>query len=116
MQKNVPIVIVVVVLLVVVIVIASLAGRRKQAGTPAAGPTYSATVRPTTSKEQARYQQSITSALAEAQKLYDAKNYQGALDKTQEILDTIDSTSQAAKNLKQMAQIRLIELRRAGTP
>ncbi len=124
MQKNVPIVLVVVVLLAVVIVVASMAGRRRQAGTTqtgtrsgttAATPAYTATVRPTTEREQTRYQSTLKSVLAEAQKLYDAKDYKGAFDKTKEILETIDSSSQAAKNLKQMAQIRMIEQRRAGT-
>ena len=120
MQKNVPIVLGVVVLLVVVIVIASMASRRREAGparpgTTATAPAYTAAVRPTTQKEQVKYQETLGSALAKAQKLYDAKDYQGAFDKTKEILETIDSTSQGAKNLKQMAQIRMIEQRRAGT-
>jgi len=123
MQKKVPIVVAVVVLLVVGIAIASMAVRRTRSGTTASGArsgkgvaasAYSATVRPTTAKEQTKYQQTLQSALAEAQKLYDAKDYAGAFDKADGVLKTIDSSSQAAKNLRQMAQLRLIEQRRAG--
>jgi len=122
MQKKVPIVVAVVVLLVAGIAIASMAARRKQSGMTASGsrsgkgaaPAYSATVRPTTAKEQTKYRQTLQSVLAEAQKLYDAKDYRGAFDKADGVLKTIDSSSQAAKNLRQMAQLRLIDQRRAG--
>jgi len=115
MQKNLPIIIGIVVLVIVVIVVAAAIGGKKQ-GTPVQPGTSvgrtSAPVRPAPTKEQIKQQNALQTALAEAQKLFDAKDYQGALDKTNAILANMDGTSQAAKNLKQMAQIRLIEQRR----
>jgi len=119
MQKNMPIVLVVVALLIVVVAIAAISAKRTGSGAAASGraapaPKYTATVRPTTEKEQAQYTNVLQSALAEARKLYDAKDYNGTLAKTREILDNIDNTSQAAKNLRQLAQLRLIEQRQAA--
>ncbi len=117
MQKNVPIVVVVVVLLVVVIAVASLAGRRRQGGPAVSGTSVSTTPkRPALTRVQVKQQKVLTAALDEAQKLYDAKDYKGALQKTKEILEKIDATSQLAKNLKQMAQRRMSDQARAGTP
>ncbi len=115
MRKNVPIVIVGVVLLVGVIVFASRTARRRQGDAGRPGTSVSASRRPALAREQAKQQKTLRAAIDEAQKLYDAKDYKGALEKAQEILANIDSTSQMAKNIKQMARRRMIEQRRAGT-
>ncbi|MGE5280021.1 MAG: hypothetical protein ACM3L6_04680 [Deltaproteobacteria bacterium] len=120
MKKNLPVIIAVVVVLVIAgIVIASVAGHKKQGGTaPAAvkagAKATVAAPKPQPTRQQIKQARTLDAALAEAQKLYDAKDYAGALNKCKDILANIDSTSQLAKNLRQMAQIRLLDQRRAG--
>jgi len=128
MQKNLPIIVAVAVALVIVIVVIVSATGRKEQGvssqpvagvvggtsTPVNPSTPARPVPPAPTREQIRQQRTLQSALKEAQRFFDAENYKGAFEKTKEILANIDGTSQAAKNLKQMAQIRMIEQRRAA--
>lgn len=50
-------------------------------------------------------QRAVAAAMAEAQRAYSNKNYQVAIDKAQAVLKDVDSTSQEAKNLIQVAQL-----------
>jgi uncharacterized protein YxeA len=102
MKKYIPAIVVAVILLVVLGVVVS----RKTVGvSPAKTPDAAAAK----ASADVQKKEKITALMQDAQKAYDTEDYPKSIEKTREILKTVDSASQEAKNLLQISQIRLME-------
>ena len=99
MKKFVPVIVVAAVLLLILIAV----NRHRGAGV-APGKSSGAAV--STSAADIQKQKKAAAILKEGKAAYDAKNYQLAIQKSQEVLGKVDNMSQEAKNLMQISQIR----------
>ncbi len=98
MKKYMPVIITVIVLVAIAVFAAAIL----KTSTRSTGKQGSAA---TQTREEAKKKQMVASMMREAQAAYDAKNYQKAIVTTQNILKSVDNTSQEAKNLLQISQI-----------